>query len=125
MEKILKNEIINEQPNEEDNNISYWKISQTPTNKSLKCTVWRCNKCHPHAKPLTELELRKIRAKISSNSNKVRKLKICKHDWCKFCKNYVTKANLYIAEENNRIREERKIKEMEKTAKIRKSKKNN
>lgn len=114
MEKILKNQIINEQPNEEDNNTNYWKISQTQTNKSLKCSVWRCTKCHPHAKPLTELELRKIRAKINKNTNKIRKLKICKHDWCKFCKNYVTKANLYIAEENNRIREERKIKEMEK-----------
>ncbi len=123
MEKILKNQIINEQPNEEDNNTNYWKISQTQTNKSLKCSVWRCTKCHPHAKPLTELELRKIRAKINNNTNKIRKLKICKHDWCKFCKNYVTKANLYIAEENNRIREERKIKEMEKAAEIQKSKK--
>ena len=83
MEKILKNQIIKDLPNEEDNNINYWRRSQTQTNKCIKCTVWRCTKCHPHAKPLTEQELKKIRAKLNKNANKIRKLKECRYDWCK------------------------------------------
>ena len=48
MEEIVKSNLIEEIPKEEDNDKLYWKKSTTKTNNCIKCTVWRCTKCHPH-----------------------------------------------------------------------------
>ena len=47
MEKILKNPIIEEQQNKEDNDKIYRKESNTQTNKHIKCNVMKYQKCHP------------------------------------------------------------------------------